>query len=462
MVIGWVTVLAGFGLAGGLTRYLPYYRGKSQEFNSAYIFHKARPLLLISGIIGLLVVCGLSGFISTKIFDIANLKTSLIVFSFAIPFTLLAGVYFSILKSYEEIGWLSFISNILQNVVKLGVLVILIYAGFATQSIAISYLIGVSVAFILSYIVVKKRIPLLFVKTPIKDSKIIMNQLMSYSWPLIFFGLVASLLSWTDTFMIGVLRSTSEVGFYNAAVPIALLITISTDLFRQMFLTLITKEYGRGKMTTVKIVSQQVTKWLFITSIPLFVALFVFPGEAINLFFGSEYLPAVATVRILSIGFFVTAILDVSQEILSMKGMSRLILVDTLILAAIDALMNYLLIPIYGINGAAISTTLSLVALSILFTYQVWNKTSIWIIKKESLMVAISGFISFTLTLLISRQISLISQRLFIGGLVFISTYVCFLYLTKSLDSNDAMIIKAIKSKIKRLTQNKLNAIKIN
>jgi hypothetical protein len=77
-------------------------------------------------------------------------------------------------------------------------------------------------------------------------------------------------------------------------------------------------------------------------------------------------------------------------------------------------------------------------------------------------MVAISGFISFTLTLLISRQISLISQRLFIGGLVFISTYVCFLYLTKSLDSNDAMIIKAIKSKIKRLTQNKLNAIKIN
>lgn len=452
MVVSWIAVFAGFGFAGGLNRYIPYYRGKNEENKSAYLLRQTLKFLIVSGIIGCLMLIFLSGFVSVKIFHTAELRSLLIIFSLSIPLSILAGIFFSVLKSYEKIGWFAFIVNILQNSVKLLALILLIYLGFGSKSIAISYVLSIAIVLLASYFVSKKNMPWLFTKqADKKEDKSIMNNLLSYSWPLIFSGFIASILSWTDTFMIGVLRTPSEVGFYNAAVPIALIITLSTDLFRQILLPLITKEYGNGNIGAVREITRQVTKWLLIISIPLFTALFVFPEEAIRILFGAEYLPAANALRILSIGFFIASVLDVSPDILSMKGMSKTILVDTVLLGLLNAVLNYLLIPIYGINGAAFSTTLSISALSIVFTYQAWKSTSILIIKQDISRVLFSGVIAFAATLITSLQFVNETLKLAIGGVVFVLVYALMIYMTHSVDKNDSMIIKAIKGKLARV-----------
>ncbi len=449
MVIGWVTVFVGLGFAGGLTRYLSYQRGKNEEFKSSYLLKKTTIILLVLGTLSCVALIIASDFISNNLFKVPELKVFLIIFSFAIPFSILSGIFFSVLRSYEKIGWFAFIVNIFQNAVKLIAIIILIYLGLNYKSIAFSYLIGAVLTFIITYIIVRKTIPILFVKNKNKEDRELLKKLFSYSWPLIFFGFFSSILSWTDTFMIGVLlKSTTEVGLYNAAVPLALLITLSTDLFRQIFLPLITKEYGKGNIIAVKDISRQVTKWLFVVSIPLFVALFLFPQDAIRLIFGQEYLAAAGALRILTLGFFVASILDVSPEILSMKEKSKLILVDTLIIVVLNIILNYFLIPKYGINGAALSTAISISILSVLFTYQAWKKTSIFIIKKDVIKVFLSGIISFIITWSISIYFNTGFTKLIISGLVFCIVYPLLLYITNSIDSNDYLILKAIKNKI--------------
>ncbi len=447
MIVGWITVFVGLGFSGGLTRYIPYFRGKKEGYKSFYIVKKTTYFLLFSGAIGCIILLLLSSFISNYIFHIPELEPFLLIFSFAIPLSVLAGVYFSILKSYEKIGWFTFIVNILQNSIKLLTLVFLIYIGFNSTSIAISYVTGIAVALIVAYFVARKKIPSLFVNQETKDGKEVMSSLLAYSWPLMFYGIIASIFSWTDTFMIGVLRTTAEVGFYNVAVPTAVIITLSTDLFRQMLLPIISKEYGKGNMVAVREISRQVTKWLFIAGIPLFAILFIFPEEVIRILFGAEYSPAAKALRILAVGYFVTSILDVSQEVLSMKGMSKLVLVDTIILAVIDAILNYLLIPTYGINGAAISTTISLATLSILFTYQAWRYSSVSIIKPGVSKVVISGIISFALLFASSVYFGNNLNGLIIGIILFTLSYAILLYITCSIDSNDYMILKAAKNK---------------
>ena len=200
-------------------------------------------------------------------------------------------------------------------------------------------------------------------------------------------------------------------------------------------------------MVAVREISRQVTKWLFIAGIPLFAILFIFPEEVIRILFGAEYSPAAKALRILAVGYFVTSILDVSQEVLSMKGMSKLVLVDTIILAVIDAILNYLLIPTYGINGAAISTTISLATLSILFTYQAWRYSSVSIIKPGVSKVVISGIISFALLFASSVYFGNNLNGLIIGIILFTLSYAILLYITCSIDSNDYMILKAAKNK---------------
>jgi O-antigen/teichoic acid export membrane protein len=457
MVVSWVTIFVGLGFASGLIRYIPYYRGKNEEEKSAYLIKKVRIILIISGVLGSALLILFSNFISNQIFNNSEIRIFIIIFSLAIPLSALSGVYFSVLKSYEKIGWFSFIVNILQNIVKLFFLMLLIFLGFSSNSIPLSYVLGVLITFIFAYFVSKITIPQLFKNYKIKDQREVFSSLISYSWPLIFFGFISSILSWTDTFMIGIFKTTSDVGFYNAAVPLALIITLSTDLFRQMLLPLITKEYGRGNLLTVKVISRQVTKWLFIVSIPLFIFLFFFPQEFIKLFFGAEYLPATNALRLLSIGFFISSVLDVSPEILSMKGKSKIILLDIILIGTMNLILNYFLIPVYGINGAAFSTMVSVSCLNILFTFQSWKISNIFPIKRDILRVILAGLVSFLISRLLVIYVIHSQFILFIFIILFTLFYLFFLYIFHSIDRNDKMIFNAVKTKLVKLKSTHLN-----
>ena len=70
----------------------------------------------------------LSNFIAINFFHNESLIIYLQLFSIAVPISVLASIYLSILRSFEEISWHSFIFNIAQNVLKiafLGLFVIL-------------------------------------------------------------------------------------------------------------------------------------------------------------------------------------------------------------------------------------------------------------------------------------------------------------------------------------------------
>ena len=67
-------------------------------------------------------------------------------------------------------------------------------------------------------------------------------------------------------------------------------------------------------------------------------------------------------------GTFFTSISIINTNILSMAGKSRTILVNILGLSLVNLVFNILLVPNYGINGAAIATSISMFLLFIILT----------------------------------------------------------------------------------------------
>ena len=120
--------------------------------------------------------------------------------------------------------------------------------------------------------------------------------------------------------MIGYFLDVESVGFYNVAIPIALLLTITTELFMSVLFPLATKEYARKNFKIARELMEQVGKWIFLINIPILILIFVFSKEIISILFGSEYLIAESALRILSFGVFFSSILNVSQEALKMMG----------------------------------------------------------------------------------------------------------------------------------------------
>lgn len=452
MVIGWFRLVSGLGLKQGLLRYISLFRGKKEKEKIQHLFKISFFILIITSILSGILLFILSDFIALKIFSNPDLIIFLKIFSIVIPFAVLGEALLSVLRAYEKIAWFSFIANILGNFIKLILLIFLIFIGINSTSVPISYLIGAFSIFVAACFVCKVTLSEIFnsdKKINNTKRKKVFKEMFSYSWPFLFYGAIAFIFYSIDSFMIGVFKSVEHVGFYNAAVPIAMLLFFPLSLFEQLFFPLVTKEFSKGNIKAVKQLSQQVGKWIFVLVIPFFILLMIFPGVFINIFFGSGYLVAENALRFLSIGALFSVLFALSHELLSIKGKSKLLLVDMIFAGILNVLLNFILVPLYGITGAGFATMLSLIILNSLFFIQAYKHLHIVPLRKKMLRITLVTILAAILLLVIKSFVEINLLSLIFCGFFFIAVYILLILTTNCLDKNDWYILKAIFRKMK-------------
>ncbi len=450
MTVGWFVAVFSFGLVEGIVRYISLYRGKEEINKISYVIRITTIFLLFSGIFSCILLFMLSEYISLNLFHNQGLIVYLRWFSISIPFFIFASTFLSILQAFEKVNWYSFIRNVLDISVKLFAILIFISLGFKTKAIIFSYILGILGMLLFSYYLVKFKLSDVFMKHTLKKKlkKKIVKDLFSYSWPLMFLSVAAFIFSWVDSFAIGYFKNVIDVGIYNAAVPLAFLLIIVPSLFIQLFFPMITKEFSRNKISLIRDISKQVAKWIFLLNLPLLVIMILFPGAIINLFFGPEYISAAWSLRFLSIGTFFYSIFIVSAILLSMAGRSKTVLFNILISSIINLILNILLVPRYGISGAAFSTMITYVIWSFISLIQAKRSVSIVPIKKKMLTILLTAIIPALLLIYIKQFIPINNLSLILQGLLFFLLYFFLIFITRSLDNNDLMILEAIKNKV--------------
>ncbi|MBU3913365.1 MAG: flippase [Nanoarchaeota archaeon] len=462
MIFGMTITFSLLGLTSGLARFIPQYRGKNESNQLSYLFRFTKKVLLITSVISALFLFFLSEFIAVNIFHNIDLIIWIKILSFFVPIAILSGIFLEAIKSYELISYHSFIFNILQNVMRVLILAILILLGFNAPSAIVSYCLGFLAVLIASYAVCRYKIPGLFLKSKLsKKCKLkVRKGFLSYSIPLLFLGIVSIIFYWVDSFFLGYFKGAEAVGFYNAAVPIALLLAIIPEIFMQLFFPMINRHYSKNNFELINQLSKQIGKWIFMVNLPIFILIFIFPGAAINILFGSQYLIAENALRILIFGSFIASIGIISNNLLSMIGKSKLILVDIIIASIMNIILNVLLIPLpsilgidnsLGINGAAIATTISVVSLSLLFFFQAKKNIGIIPMRLKMIKLFIIGIIP-GVVLFYLRAFFPSQNLLFVALLVlsFLAVNAILTLVSNSLDENDIIIINAIWRRISR------------
>jgi len=447
MVVGWFGAIATMGLTQGMLRFTPLYRGQNRPEKIRYIFKFSSYFLIFTGITSSVILFFLAEPISLTLFHNPSLTIFLKIFSLMIPFSLLSNIFLSTIQAFEKVAWYSFLQNIFQNIFKVIAVLALIFLGIGSTSVPLSYLLTIITLFIFSYFVCVKQIPVILGKIPDNNVRT-KKDLISYSWPVMFYSIISSVYLWIDTLFIGIFQDATWVGFYNAAMPIAFLLTFAPQLFFQMFFPIITKEYGKRETGVVKGLSKQVNKWILILNIPIFSIIILFPGALINILFGPEFLPAENALRILSLGLLVYSMSTISNNLLSMAGKSRLLLINTIITGAINTILNIILIPKYGITGAAVATSITYVFLGILLISEAKHYIKIIPIKRSFPAIVIISLIPIGLLLLARSFVDINVFSLLTLGIFFGLVYLFLIFILGFLDGEDLMILSAIKNKI--------------
>jgi O-antigen/teichoic acid export membrane protein len=451
MVSGWIVAFASLGLFGGIVRYVSFYRGKKQTNKISYLIKISLIASIISSIIGGIFLFLSAEFISINIFNKPELIIYLQWFSLVIPFTILSGIFLSIMQAFEKVKSYSFLRNVLDNGIKLLILIILIQIGFTHKAVILSYISGMIIVLFVSYYICKYKISNLF-KKHLLDSKTknsITKKLFSYSWPLIFTGLVAFIFSWIDLFSIGFfIEDVAQAGIYSAAVPIAALMAIAPGLFIQLFFPLITKEFAKKDNAVIKEMSKQVGKWIFIINVPFLILILLFPGAIINLFFKPEYIASAQALRYLAIGMFFYSIFIISENLLSMKGKTKIVLLNVILASIINLILNFILVPKYGINGAAFATMVTYISWSLLSLIQAQYHTKIIPIRRKMLIILFISLVPTIILISTKRFIPINLITLSLQTSLFLLIYIFLIFITKSLDKNDLMVLGSIRKKV--------------
>ena len=459
MISSWFALIASLGFSENLPRYMPIFRGKKRLDNVQYIFRFSLKFLTISSLIAAGILFILSKFIAINIFHNSELIIFLRYFSLAVPLIVIATPFIAALRSYEKITWHALIGYIFHNIVSVISIIILLYLGLHTKAIIFSYLLGIFITLASAYILSKKVIPEIFRRDfkIDKEKKQISKEFIMNSLPLLFASFVGVLSAWIDSFSLGFYKSAFEVGLYNAAMPIAMLLGITPELFMQLYVVLIGKEYAKNNNGTIKELTKQIEKWIFIINLPAFILIFTFPDVFLNILFGQNYIISKYALRILVIGTFSLSIIGpTSRKLILMAGKSKLLLYNTIIFAGSNFLLNSILVPMEkigtidnanGLVGAAIATVISSLIFSIITIIQIKTNLSFVPLRKKMLRVLMAGLLA-TIPLLFFKQFFVINlTSLVLLGILFISSYILLIFITGCLDKNDLLILGSIKKK---------------
>ncbi len=258
-------------------------------------------------------------------------------------------------------------------------------------------------------------------------NKEIARELVRYSIPLFISTVIGLVLTWSDTLMIGYFGNERLVGFYRAATPFARLLTLFVGAVSYMYLPIASEIYSLGDIRGFKRVYQVLSKWIFLATIPFFSLFFVYPGAVIGLVFGPKYYVAAEPLRILSIGFLIRATFGLANVSLIAIKDTEFIMYSTLGGAIANVLLNYFLIPLMGINGAAVATSISISMVVIM--------NLVRLLKKSGLHPFTTSFIK---PIIIS---SLLIGAIMASGITTSSIWVALLILTAFLASYGILVV---------------------
>ncbi len=444
--------ISSFGFFEGLLRFIPFYRGTKKINNIRYIFRFSVLILTLSSIFFSLILFFSSEFISINLFHEPNLIIFLKILSIAMPFYMIGSVFLCLIRGFEKIKVHSFISEFFQTLIKLVSLLLLIFFGVKANSVALSYLIGILTVFFVAYLYCRYKLPEIFKSYILKEKikKQIKSKFFLYSIPLIFSNILFDLFAYTDSSVIGFFKGSSDVGIYNAAFPIASLMVFVPSLFLQILFPMVIREFSEKKIEVMRELSKQIQKWILIINLPFFSLMFLFSGAFINILFGEQYMAAEQALKILSVGFLFCSMTQISENLILVIGKSKISLIDIIILSVFNFVLNILLIPKYGINGAAFSTTISYILLNIILFFQVKYYINIVPIRRKMIRILISVAIPSIILLYVRQFFSINLISIILLGSFFILLYILLILVTKSLDRNDFEILRIFKRKITR------------
>ncbi|MBD0726668.1 hypothetical protein B6A10_15970 [Flavobacterium sp. L1I52] len=209
--------------------------------------------------------------------------------------------------------------------------------------------------------------------------------LLKQAWPLILSGIVIMMYMRLDQIMIGDMIGERGVGLYSVSTRFTELWYFIPTIFATSFFPKLVEKFNLHK-ENYHTVCLKLFKLLFVISFSISVFFTFSSNFIINFLYGNEYSLSVFALQI-SIWTGVFVFWGVAAgNMLVVENLNKHNLIKSLQGLGLNVILNLLLIPKYGINGAAIATLISQFYASYLYYFFLKKTRHIFILQTKSIL----------------------------------------------------------------------------
>ena len=190
------------------------------------------------------------------------------------------------------------------------------------------------------------------------------RELSRFALPLLAVSLFTMLSHWIDVVMLGLLTDVGKVGHYQPAARTAGLLRSTLIAFSGIAAPMIAGYHGRQEIEGVRETYEMVNRWIVTMVMVPFLLLVLFPADVLSVF-GKGFADGTVALVLLAVASLLNVSFGLGNTVLAMSGGERLSMINQAVALVLQALLHWLLIPRFGLNGAALSTLVVMVLLTL-------------------------------------------------------------------------------------------------
>ena len=181
------------------------------------------------------------------------------------------------------------------------------------------------------------------------------------------------LLAWVDFYVLSFFEGDSNLGIYSVSTKLAQFMLFPASAIAIFFSNRLVEFYENNDYKSINIYLKKITIILFVVSSLIFILINLFSSTILNLF-GKEFIEGSMALLILTFAYLINASLGSFETVLLMSSYKRYLFNLNLITVLLNIVFNLPLVFLYGIEGAAFGTLLSITANRIMQYYFIRNK----------------------------------------------------------------------------------------
>jgi O-antigen/teichoic acid export membrane protein len=365
--IGWTllkvgSTVASFGLPVGVVRFGSQEIRRNQARFRGVILQSVGSALALGAALGLVLYLT-APWLAETVFHSSDLVPVMRLFAPGIA--LAAGVHVAAAATRitQKVQYSILVQELMQPSLYLGLSLLVLISGGGLQGVILAALASYALALVAAIVFLLRLFPEIAARRTGIES--VLGMLIRFAVPVSLAVTFSTATIWVDRLIVGAFRPVASVGVYQAVSQASTLFAVilgSISLVFGPMAASLSPVKDRVRMLELFRVS---TKWTLYASLPVLLVVWFAAPEIIGTLYGGAYVLGAQALVILTIGQILNAGTGPTGPFLNMTGHHGIWFRLSGLALLANMILGILLVPLRGLEGAAVATAISLGGLSV-------------------------------------------------------------------------------------------------